>query len=192
MAGGHLGFKLDELSESGFATVDSLVVDVLEVVQKYADQQGIPVIAAGGIFDGADIARVMALGASGVQMGTRFVCTEECDASDEYKQSYINAAKEDILLIQSPLKLPLRVVRNKFIDHITSGGRDKVKCVYHCLATCSPTETEYCIAQALVNSFRGNMKSGFATCGANAYRCDKIVPVKELISELVQGYFAAQ
>ena len=192
MAGGHLGFKLKELSETGLPTIDDLVVQVLDAVSDYAKDRQIPVIAAGGIFDGGDIARVMALGASGVQMGTRFVCTYECDASDAYKQAYLDSTKDDILLIQSPLKLPLRVVRNDFVNRVMGGAREPVKCVYKCLATCNPADTEYCIARALLNSYLGDMNAGFATCGANAYRCDHLLSVHDLIEELVDGYAAAQ
>jgi len=185
MAGGHLGFSMDEIAEH--VPLESIVKDVLAVAARYTEEHSfpIPVIAAGGVFTGEDIARFLKLGASGVQMGTRFVCTHECDTSLQYKQAYINSREEDIMVIKSPLKLPLRVIRNKFVDRLLSGEKVKFSCQYHCLATCEPDTSPYCIAQALVNSFRGNMDEGFATCGANAYRIDRIVSVKELIQELV-------
>lgn len=186
LAGGHLGFSLDDVVSSHLP-LESILQDVLSVAARCTEEHGvsIPVIPAGGIFDGRDIARFLNLGASGVQMGTRFVCTDECDASLHYKEAYLNCRKEDILIIQSPLKLPLRVIRNSFVDRILSGEKMKFHCPYRCLATCEPDKTPYCIAQALVNAYRGNMSAGFATCGANAYRIDRIVSVRELIQELV-------
>jgi NAD(P)H-dependent flavin oxidoreductase YrpB (nitropropane dioxygenase family) len=186
LAGGHLGFSMEDVV-TPHIRLESIVRDVLSVVERCTKGQGIsiPVIPAGGIFDGRDIARFLNLGASGVQMGTRFVCTHECDASLQYKEAYLNCRKEDILIIESPLKLPLRIIRNGFIDRILSGEKVKFSCPYHCLATCEPDKSPYCIAQALINAYRGNMSAGFATCGANAYRVDRIVSVRELIRELV-------
>lgn len=185
LAGGHLGFALDDVVGEHLP-LESIVKDVLAVAASYtaAHGQAIPVIAAGGVFTGEDIARFLKLGASGVQMGTRFVCTHECDASTLYKEAYVNCRKEDIRIIQSPLKLPLRVIRNDFVDRIQSGERVQFGCSYQCLGTCDPNTSPYCIAQALVNSYRGNMMDGFVTCGANAYRIDRIVSVHELIQEL--------
>lgn len=185
LAGGHLGFSMDDVA-TPHASLESIVQDVMLVAERYTNELGIPipVVAAGGIFGGEDIARFLNLGASGVQMGTRFVCTHECDASVEYKEAYLNCKKEDILVIQSPMKLPLRVIRNSFTDRRLNGERVKFKCTYRCLATCEPDKSLYCIAQALVNAYRGDMSAGFATCGANAYRIDRIVSVRELIQEL--------
>ena len=124
----------------------------------------VPVIAAGGIFDGKDIAKFIRLGASGVQMGTRFVCTHECDVSPEYKQAYLAAKQEDIVVIQSPVGLPGRVIRNEFVKRIMQGERMDFNCEYHCLYTCDPKKVNYCIAKALLNASRGQMDKGFAMC----------------------------
>lgn len=188
LAGGHLGFKLEDALHPDTSVLDNAVKEVLQIAAEVGQTVGrkIPVVAAGGVFDGHDIAHFLQLGASGVQMATRFVCTHECDASLAYKQAYVDASKEDIMLIKSPVGLPLRVIRNKFVDRITSGDRVEFRCQYQCLATCDPKTTKYCIAQALLNSYYGNMSIGFATCGANAYRIDKIVSVHELVKELVQ------
>lgn len=187
LAGGHLGYSMQDVNTS-HVPLESVVTDVLGVVVRHTKDNGIriPVIAAGGIFDGRDIARFLNLGASGVQMGTRFVCTHECDASSQYKEAYLNCRKEDIQVIQSPLKLPLRVIRNDFVDRILAGEEVKFHCSYRCLSTCEPDKSAYCIAQALVNAYRGNMHAGFATCGVNAYRINRIVSVRELIQDLTQ------
>ncbi|MBN2642231.1 MAG: nitronate monooxygenase [Victivallales bacterium] len=187
-AGGHLGFSRDEIDSAPPELID-IVKDVIKVVKPYQveGKATIPVIAAGGVFDGKDIATFMNVGAAGVQMGTRFVCTDECDASIEYKNSYVNCSEDDITIVQSPVGLPLRVVRNDFIKRIQAGGKDDFYCRYQCLRTCDPSKSSYCIADALKNAFDGNMNKGFTTCGANAYRINKIVPVRELLNELAEG-----
>ncbi len=187
LAGGHLGFGITEVENTQKNNLETLTKDVLKVAEKYSatTETKIPVIAAGGIFDGRDIARFLRLGASGVQMGTRFVCTDECDAAYAYKEAYLKCRKEDILLIDSPVGLPLRVIRNDFLDRVIRGEKINFKCQYRCLSTCNPLKTNYCLADALVNAYQGNMAKGFATCGDNAYRIDRIVPVHELVQELV-------
>lgn len=186
LAGGHLGYSLKELADPEHFSLDNILTDVLEVTRTFEnDKSHIPVIAAGGIFDGKDICRVMRLGASGVQMGTRFVCTEECDVSLKYKEAYISAKKEDIIVIKSPVGLPGRVIRNEFVKKVTEGARVPFGCEYKCLYTCDANKVNYCIAKALLNASRGDMDNGFAMCGSNAYRIKKIVSVKDLISELV-------
>lgn len=186
LAGGHLGYSREELNDSEKFSLENILQDVVSVVHEFeTDDHKIPVIAAGGIFDGKDIAKVIRLGASGVQMATRFVCTHECDVSLQYKQAYMSARKEDIVIIQSPVGLPGRVIRNEFVERITQGERMDFGCVYQCLITCNPKKVNYCIAKALVNASRGEMDKGFAMCGSNAYRIKEIISVKQLIAELV-------
>ncbi|PIQ89259.1 MAG: nitronate monooxygenase [Candidatus Omnitrophica bacterium CG11_big_fil_rev_8_21_14_0_20_42_13] len=194
LAGGHIGFKFGEIVTSTFPALEDLLLNVLKVVKKFEAESNkkIPVIAAGGIFTGDDIARMLKLGASGVQMATRFVCTNECDVSQEYKDAYLNCKKDDIITILSPVGMPARVIRNKFVERIETGEKIKFKCPYRCLKTCDPYAANYCLAQALVNAYRGNMSEGFAMSGANAYRIDKIISVKELVNELIEGYITAQ
>jgi len=181
LAGGHLGFSRDELVAN--ISLENIVIEVIDVANNFG--KNIPVIAAGGIFDGKDIARFLKLGASGVQMATRFVCTYECDASMAFKETYLKAKKEDVMIIDSPVGLPGRVIKNKFVKRILSGEKIKFKCPYKCLRTCDVANVNYCIADALVNSAKGDMEKGFAMCGQNAYRIDKVISVKELIDELV-------
>ncbi len=193
LAGGHLGFSEEQLYQPEKYSLENLLPEVLETVKVYEDKYGkkIPVIAAGGIFNGKDIARMLSLGAAGVQMGTRFVCTEECDVSQEFKQSYLDAKEEDIAIIKSPVGMPGRAINNKFLKDLEIKGKLKIKCPYRCLSVCKVAEANYCIALALVNAYFGDVDHGLIFCGQNAYRCDKIVTVKELISGLLAELEAA-
>jgi len=187
LAGGHLGFTAEQLDHLEDYSLDKLVPELVEAVKPFEDRFGhaIPVIAAGGIFDGRDIARMLSLGASGVQMATRFVCTTECDASQEFKQTYLDATEEDIVIVKSPVGLPGRAVRNEFLKNLEKVDKLRINCLYHCLTVCKVAEAKFCIAQALVNAYKGDIDHGLVFCGQNAHRIDKIVTVKELISELL-------
>lgn len=186
LAGGHLGFKEEQLGDPAF-TLDRLVPQVIETVRPFAEGSGkeIPVIAAGGIYTGRDISRFLGMGAAGVQLGTRFVTTRECNASAEFKQAYINASADDIVIIKSPVGMPGRAIRNRFLDEVGQGKKKPYRCPYHCIKTCDHKNSPYCIFFALVNAKRGQLKHGFAFAGANAYRAEGIVTVRELIETLV-------
>lgn len=188
-AGGHLGFKPEQIDHEDYS-LEKLLSQVLEAVAPFEEQSGkkIPVIAAGGIYTGGDICRFMGLGASGVQMATRFVTTVECDASDGFKEAYIESKKEDIQIIKSPVGMPGRAIRNAFIEGIETGEKRPFHCPYHCIVTCKEEESPYCIALALLNAQRGKMGYGFAFAGENAYRAEKIVSVKELMEEIQREY----
>jgi len=188
-----LGFSFEELAtEEAMPKLEDILINVIDTVKMHENKSGkkIPVIAAGGIFDGKDIARMLKLGASGVQMATRFVCTDECDASDNFKQAYLNAKKEDIIIIKSPVGLPGRALKNKFLEQAAKGDI-KFKCSYLCLRTCNPQTSPYCIAEALTNAALGDLDKGFVFVGSNVHRVDKIVPVKTLIDELTRELEAA-
>jgi len=186
LAGGHLGFSIEQLQEPERYALSVLLPEVLAAAKPFEDKYGrkIPVIAAGGIYTGTDIARMLEAGASGVQMATRFVCTPECEVAPEFKSAYLEAREEDIVIIKSPVGLPGRAIRNRFLRRLEAGEREKIKCPYQCLATCNVAEARYCIALALVNAYQGNMEKGLVFCGQNAYRCDRIVSVHDLIAEL--------
>lgn len=187
LAGGHLGFSIEQLMEPEKYSLEKLLPSLLDSIKEYEDKYGkkIPIIVAGGIFDGKDIARMLTLGASGVQIATRFVCTTECAVSNQFKQAYLNAQEEDIVIIKSPAGLPGRAIRNKFLKDLDILGKTKIKCPYRCLSTCKINEAKYCIAQALLNSYFGKVDQGLIFCGQNAYRINRIVIVKEIISELL-------
>jgi len=182
MAGGHLGFSYDDILNNTARSLEELVGELVEFIETLEEK--IPVIAAGGIWDGADIAKFLKIGASGVQMATRFVCTDECDVHDDFKQAYISATKEDIAIIHSPVGLPGRVIRNEFTKRVSMGETIPFRCPHHCLRSCDPRTAPYCIARVLGEASRGEMDTAFAFAGANAYRCTEIVPVKKLVDQL--------
>lgn len=185
-AGGHLGYKLDQLEDTHFSLEELLpqVVAQVRVFEEMYDKK-IPVIAAGGIFTGEDIYKVLELGASGVQMGTIFVATDECDANIAFKQSYVDAEQEDIVLIKSPVGMPGRAVFNKFIQLVTEGKKQPKACPFHCIKTCDISKSPYCIMLALYNAFKGDLSKGYAFAGANAFKTKKIRSVKETIKTLM-------
>jgi len=186
-AGGHLGYKKTELEDENYSLeviIPQVVEEVRLIEEKY--HQHIPVIAAGGVYTGEDIARFIELGAEGVQMGTRFVTTEECDASPEFKQAYLDASEGQIEIIDSPVGMPGRAIFNKFIQRVRDGVTQPKSCPFHCIKTCDITKSPYCIMLALYNAFKGNMENGYAFCGSNAYRAQKLSTVKETISTLMQ------
>ena len=190
MAGGHLGYSTKELDDSEFVEngLERIVSQVILAVKPFETDKKIPVIAAGGIFYGYDIKRFIELGSAGAQMATRFVTTFECDADGEFKLAYLNCEKEDIKIIHSPVGMPGRAISNAFLDKIDAGGRVAIHCSYHCLKSCVPHESPYCIAKALVNAQQGKLSGGFVFAGANAWRCNEIVSVKQVMEDLDREY----
>ncbi|MHC1751493.1 NAD(P)H-dependent flavin oxidoreductase [Humidesulfovibrio sp.] len=188
-AGGHLGFKPEQIDNPDFQ-LEKILPEVVEAVRPFELETGrrIPVIAAGGVYTGADIAKYLQLGASGVQMGTRFVATHECDADLAFKQAFVNARREDVTVIKSPVGMPGRAIFNEFLLAVREGRKKPFKCPFHCIKSCDFTTTPYCISQALVSAKKGIMKHGFAFCGENVWRVDKITSVKELMGGLKQEF----
>jgi len=189
-AGGHLGFKKKDLNDPKF-NIFNLIKETIPEIDKFEQQYGIeiPVIAAGGIYTGKDIYEIMQAGAKGVKMGTRFVTTNECDAAMSFKKNYLSCKKEeDIAIIDSPVGLPGRVIRNNFVDQILNGEKKPIKCPWKCIKTCNYKEAPFCIALALINSAKGYFSEGFSFAGTNAYLADKIQTVKETFSELILEY----
>ncbi len=191
-AGGHLGFKKENIEDSHYS-LEEIVPEVVKEVSYFEEKYGreIPVIAAGGIYSGQDMFSIMQKGAKGVQLGTRFVTTEECDASIDFKMAYINATEKDIEIIQSPVGMPGRAIRNSFIDKVKEGLKIPVRCPFHCIRTCDVSSSPYCIITALYNAYKGKMEKGFAFAGSNAYLATKITTVKEIFSKLSEGFQSA-
>ncbi len=184
-AGGHLGFKNEELTEENKPKLEDITKEVVNYINSIEKETGkdIPVISAGGIWNGEDIKRFLNLGASGVQMGTRFVATEECDASEEFKKAYIKAKKEDVRIIKSPVGMPGRAIYNNFIKSNES-TKNKIDKCYGCIKTCNVVDAPYCITKALINGAKGNSDEALIFCGSNVDKVKEIVSVKELMNEL--------
>ena len=195
-AGGHLGFSREQLAELGADTdhvaetfdepaYDKEVRGIIETVKGFAEKykKHIPVITAGGIFDHKDVLHQLSLGAEGVQAATRFVTTEECDADIAYKEAYINAKEEDIVIVKSPVGMPGRAIKNKFLERVAKGPVKVERC-FQCLEHCNPAETPYCITKALINAAEGKIDEALLFCGSNAYRCEKIETVPEVMAAL--------
>ncbi|MDP4241075.1 MAG: nitronate monooxygenase family protein [Bacteroidota bacterium] len=190
-AGGHLGFKREQIEDENYS-LEKLIPEVVEFAAKYRDIKKIPIFAAGGIVTGKDILRFMQLGASGVQMGSIFVPTYECDASDVFKQIYVDSSQEDLLIIQSPVGMPGRAFDGEFLRSVNKGNEKPKACHYHCIKTCDYTKSPYCIINALYNAYKGKMDRGYAFAGANAFLAEKICSVKDVISKLKYEFTAAQ
>ncbi len=200
LAGGHLGFSLEQLSQYGAdtkdvpATYDRAAYDeeikaILKVVKGFGDKYGvkIPVVVAGGIYTHEDLLHQLELGADGVQVATRFVTTEECDAPLAYKEAYIQAKKEDIVIIKSPVGMPGRAIYNPFMAQVAAGNRPPIPKCYRCLEHCDIAKIPYCITQALVNAAEGDEDHALLFCGSNAYRAEKISTVTAVMDALMNG-----
>lgn len=187
-AGGHLGFKESELISENKPKLEDITTEVVSYIKDVEEETGkeIPVVAAGGIWDGKDIKKFLDLGASGVQMATRFVATYECDAAQEFKEAYVNAKEEDIKIIHSPVGMPGRAINNIFIKK-EEIQKSKIEKCYGCIKTCNVKDAPYCITKALINSVKGNIEKGLVFCGSNVYKIKEIVSVHNLMQELVAG-----
>lgn len=200
LAGGHLGFTKEQLAQYGAdstdveasydqAAYDEEVKAIMKVVKGYEDkyETHIPVVTAGGIYTHEDVKHQFELGAEGVQVATRFVTTKECDAPDAYKQTYIEASKEDIVITQSPVGMPGRAILNPFLKKIKEGERSAIKSCFQCLEHCDIKTIPYCITRALVNAAEGDEDAALLFCGSNAFRSDRIETVEEVMNALLIG-----
>lgn len=200
LAGGHLGFSKEQLTQYGAdsadvektydqAAYDEEVKAIMKVVKGYEEKYDthIPVVTAGGIYTHEDVKHQFELGAEGVQVATRFVTTKECDAPDAYKQTYIEASKEDIVITQSPVGMPGRAILNPFLKKIKEGERSAIKSCFQCLEHCDIKTIPYCITRALVNAAEGDEDAALLFCGSNAFRSDRIETVEEVMNALLIG-----
>ena len=189
LAGGHLGFKKPNLVSGEDSLID-IIKEVRPVIQRFEMQYGIeiPIIAGGGIYTGSEMYDVINAGASAVKMGTRFVTTNECDVSIKFKENYLRCKKEDIVIIDSPVGLPARVIKNSFVQEILNGKKSPVNCPWKCLKTCDYTKVQFCVAEALFNAAQGDFENGFSFAGTEAYRAEKIISVKETVNLLIEEY----
>lgn len=189
-SGGHQGYDYEELKnlDRAKAVFEEDVRKTAEVVKVYGDKYGksIPIFVGGGIFTKEDVCRVMELGAAGVQVGTRFIATKECDANDAYKQAFINASADDLVIIESPVGMPARAVKNAFVERMMQGEK-KITWCYNCLKACNPAKAKYCISQALINAVSGDVDNGLIFCGAKVDLIEKIETVKDVMEDLISG-----
>ncbi len=186
-AGGHLGFKKEDLLSDSCETLEEILPQVQKELQPCREKYGkkIPVFVGGGVFTGADIAHFINLGADGVQIGTRFIATEECDADIRFKQAVVDCKKEDIAIVQSPTGFPGRAVMNDFMKAVKRRGNISVQNCLACLTPCKPQDTPYCISRALIQAAKGNIEKGLVFVGSNAWRITEITTVKQLMDELI-------
>lgn len=181
LAGGHLGFSKEEI-DAYTVTNEKNYDDEVKAIIELANELEVPVVVAGGIYERKDMDHYLAMGAKGVQIATRFVTTRECDASDSYKQAYIDAKKEDIVIVKSPVGMPGRAIHNAFLDKVAAGERFMRGC-RQCIVTCKPDTAPYCITEALINAVEGRLDEGLIFCGSNAYRANKIETVADIMEE---------
>lgn len=186
-AGGHLGFKKEELELYTEELYRQEIRKIMHTVEKYAEKynQPVPVIIAGGIYSHEEMLQALELGAAGVQVATRFVTTEECDAHMNYKMAYIHAGREDIVITKSPVGMPGRAILNPFLKRVMLGERVPHTPCHKCLAHCNPAEIPYCITDGLVNAANGDVDHALLFCGAEVYRAEKIETVKEVLDSLI-------
>lgn len=180
-AGGHLGFSKEDIEEYTVLKSKDYDEEVKSIIEMAHDME-VPVAVAGGVYERKEMEHYLELGADGVQIATRFVTTKECDASDAYKQAYIDAKKEDIVIVKSSVGMPGRAIHNAFLDKVSAGERFMRGC-RQCVSTCNPATTPYCITEALVNAVKGNLDEGLIFCGSNAYKATKIETVADIMEE---------
>ncbi len=189
-AGGHLGFSQSDLETNKF-NLHTIVQDVLQVAKDLKDsyKREIPIIAGGGVTSGGEINKLFNLGASAVQLGTSFIPTQECDASINFKQAFIDTVQKKIRLIKSPVGLPGRAIENDFLLAAERGERRPKNCKYNCIKSCNHKITSYCIAEALLSAYYGKFESGFAFSGAKGYNIKAITTVKEVFERLKNEFY---
>ncbi len=184
-AGGHLGFKNEQLDDIDSLNYDDEISKIIEHVKSYEVKydKKIPIIFGGGITTNQDVNHYMSLGCSGVQVATRFVATEECDADINFKMTYVNSTKEDVTVIKSPVGMPGRAIVNNFVRK----EKKKVTKCYNCIQTCDPKTTHYCITDALITSVNGDVDNGLVFAGSEVYKINEISTVENVIQDLMVG-----
>lgn len=190
-AGGHLGFNTSELLTNKTQNLKEILKDVIQKIRPFEDKylRKIPIFVAGGVFNGKDMADMTDHGATGVQIATRFIATEECDASQEYKKAILAAKEEDTVIIKSPVGMPGRALNSSLIKRINQGEKYPPAICNNCLKTCPHgKETPYCISRALIEAVKGNLEEGLFFCGSNVGRVNSMTTVSNLINEIIADW----
>ena len=187
LSGGHQGFTYEQCLDPEFSLFN-LIPQVKAEIKEWGD---FPLIAAGGIWDKNDIEKAISLGANGVQMGTRFIGTHECDADIGFKEVSLAAEEKDIELIKSPVGYPARGIRTNLINLVDKRMGPKIQCISNCVSPCQrgkeAKQVGYCIADRLFDAYSGKKESGLFFTGANGYKLKELISVKELMHKLVYG-----
>lgn len=189
-AGGHLGFTREQLTDyldNGTEDYEEEVEKILDVVREYEEryQKKIPVALAGGIENGEQARHAFELGADAIQVATRFVTTEECDADIRYKEAYLQAKKEDIVIVKSPVGMPGRAILNDFMKKVNAGEKIPHSPCHGCLRSCNPSEIPYCITDSLIHAAKGEVEDALLFCGAYAYKAERLETVREVMDSLL-------
>lgn len=186
-AGGHLGFAKDDLLADTTDDLEHIFMEVKELMNAFANNEytNIPIIVAGGISNAQEVKFYLDLGAEAVQVGTRFIATEECDASKAYKDIIIAGTKEDIKIVSSPVGMPGRALYTPLIKKMETEKKNLLEKCINCIIPCNPKTTPYCITKALIEAERGNYEEGLFFIGSEGYKMDKIVKAQDLIKELL-------
>ncbi|MBN1839635.1 MAG: nitronate monooxygenase [Campylobacterales bacterium] len=187
LSGGHQGFTYEQCSQEEYQ-LENLIAPILEEIKVWGD---FPLIAAGGVWDHNDILKMISLGAQGVQMGTRFIGTHECDADQNFKEVILRSTKEDIQLFKSPVGYPARGVKTNLIQMVEKREGPAIRCISNCVSPCHRGQEAkavgYCIADRLSDAYLGKVETGLFFTGANGYKLNEIISVKELMVKLVHG-----
>lgn len=185
-AGGHLGFTEEQLKEYN-GNYDQEVIRILNLVRQYEEEFGcrIPTALGGGIENLRQAAHAFSLGVDAIQVATRFVTTEECDADIRYKEAYIQADREDITIVKSPVGMPGRAIMNPFMRRVMAGEQIPHSPCHGCLHKCDPAKIPYCITDALIHAAKGEVDDALLFCGAYAYKAKRLETVKEVIDSLL-------
>ncbi len=189
-AGGHLGFTREQLTdylEEETADYDEEIGKIIAVVREYEERYGkkIPVALAGGIENREQAQHAFALGADAIQVATRFVTTEECDADIRYKEAYLKAKEEDIVIVKSPVGMPGRAILNDFMKKVNAGEKIPHSPCHGCLRNCEPAKIPYCITDSLIHAAKGEVEDALLFCGAYACRAEKLETVREVMDSLL-------
>lgn len=193
LAGGHLGFSPEEARDAQAGRpkpLSGLLREVLDALAPFREKyrRDIPVFVAGGVKNGAEMRRYMEQGAAGVQFATRFIATEECDASPAYKQALLTARPEDITIVQSPVGMPGRALRSPLIQRVENGVQPKISRCIKCLTPCDRKTAPYCISGALIAAVRGDWENGLFFCGANAGEVNRLSTVRHELEQIMSEW----
>ncbi|MCP4179542.1 MAG: nitronate monooxygenase [bacterium] len=182
LCGGHLGFSMELLEKPDTCSLEILYKDVKSLLDEY--EYDIPIIAAGEVSSREDIDECLRIGYDGVQIGTYFIATMEAGMDIKSKRVFVNAKPEDVVLLKSPVGLPVRVLKTPLVERVLSGGREKFGCPYRCLRTCNPAKVQFCIAKALLSTWAGDVDNGLYMTGCNVEAIKRVIPLKNFFDTL--------